>query len=237
MKRKTSDPLVFKYLARKNGRNKLIKTIGCATERPITDALKHQAQEELDKIKHQPSLLPSDEERQMIDTIASLNNSNIQTIGPGANLGRIYDFIGFNQVKRSCLSSRDCTVSLPLSGLKTVDYVRRYQGIDLKIDAVYRFLDRLQDRYHPLVEQIAFEHTKRSQGGVISAVFYDMTTLHFESEDEDDSRRTGFSKVGKHKHPQIYLGLLVGANGYPIGYDTFEGKTYEGHTLILSWRR
>lgn len=56
--------------------------------------------------------------------------------------------------------------------------------------------------------------------------------LHIETEDEDDLRRTGFSKVGKHKHPQIYLGLLVGANGYPIGYDIFEGKTYEGHTLI-----
>jgi len=43
---------------------------------------------------------------------------------------------------------------------------------------------------------------------------------------------TGFSKDGKHQHPQIFLGLLVGRNGYPIGYDIFEGNIYEGHTLI-----
>jgi transposase len=28
------------------------------------------------------------------------------------------------------------------------------------------------------------------------------------------------------------LGLLVGEFGYPIGYELFEGNTFEGHTLI-----
>ena len=42
----------------------------------------------------------------------------------------------------------------------------------------------------------------------------------------------GFSKYGKHHLPQIYLGLLVGLGGYPIGYDLFEGKLFEGDTLI-----
>ena len=69
-------------------------------------------------------------------------------------------------------------------------------------------------------------------GGNISVVFYDMTTLYFEASDEDDLRKTGFSKDGKHQHPQIYLGLLVGLNGYAIGYDIFEGSIYEGHTLL-----
>jgi len=45
-------------------------------------------------------------------------------------------------------------------------------------------------------------------------------------------RKTGFSKDGKHQCPQIYIGLLVGLGGYAIGYDIFEGNTYEGHTLI-----
>lgn len=56
--------------------------------------------------------------------------------------------------------------------------------------------------------------------------------LYFEASDEDDLRKTGFSKDGKHQNPQIYLGLLVGLGGYAIGYDIFEGDTYEGHTLI-----
>ena len=63
-------------------------------------------------------------------------------------------------------------------------------------------------------------------------VFYDMTTLYFEASDEDDLRKTGFSKDGKHQNPQIFLGLLVGLGGYAIGYEIFEGNIYEGHTLI-----
>ena len=68
--------------------------------------------------------------------------------------------------------------------------------------------------------------------GEISIVFYDMTTLYFEASDEDDLRKTGFSKDGKHMNPQIFLGLLVGLGGYAIGYDIYEGNIYEGNTLI-----
>jgi len=59
-----------------------------------------------------------------------------------------------------------------------------------------------------------------------------MTTLYFEASDEDDIRKTSFSKDGKHSNPQIYLGLLVGLGGYTVGYDIFEGSLFEGHTLI-----
>jgi transposase len=66
----------------------------------------------------------------------------------------------------------------------------------------------------------------------LAVVFYDMTSLYFENEDEDDLRKVGFSKDGKFQNPQIMLGLLVGRNGYPIGYDIFEGNTFEGKTLL-----
>jgi len=82
-----------------------------------------------------------------------------------------------------------------------------------------------------VVEKIAFEYTK----GIlkdITVVFYDMKTLYFESEDEDDLRKIGFSKDGKFRNPQIMLGLLVGQDGYPIGYDIFEGNVFEGKTLL-----
>jgi len=59
-----------------------------------------------------------------------------------------------------------------------------------------------------------------------------MTTLYFEAADEDDLRICGFSKDGKHRNPQIFLGLLVAAGGNPIGYDIFEGNIHEGKTLI-----
>lgn len=120
----------------------------------------------------------------------------------------------------------------PGSKLKTIDYLYHYLSIQITIDTVYRFLDKLQSSLKEQVEQIAFAHTKSVLKNNISVVFYDMTTLHFEASDEDDLRKTGFSKAGKHQHPQIYLGLLVAAGGFTIGYDIFEGNIYEGNTLI-----
>lgn len=102
----------------------------------------------------------------------------------------------------------------PGSKLKAIDYLQRFLGVHKDISEIYRFLDKLNSQLKEQVEQIAFEHTKSVLGGEISIVFYDLTTLHFEASDEDDLRRTGFSKVGKHKNPQIYLGLLVGLHGY-----------------------
>jgi transposase len=123
-------------------------------------------------------------------------------------------------------------IAYPLSKLKTVDYLYRYQGISLDIDRVYRFLDKLNNQLKEQVEQISYAHTLKVLDGKISVVFYDMTTLYFEAEDEDDLRKTGFSKDGKHSNPQIFLGLLVGTGGYAIGYDIYQGNIFEGHTLI-----
>ncbi len=120
----------------------------------------------------------------------------------------------------------------PGSKLKTIDYLVRYQGIKIGKDAIYRFLDKLHRKYKEEVERLAFAHTLKVQGGHIGIVFYDMTTLHFEAADGEDLRETGFSKVGRHQGPQIYLGLLISATGFPIGYDIYEGGIYEGHTLI-----
>src|SRR4030066_130987 len=66
----------------------------------------------------------------------------------------------------------------------------------------------------------------------LSIVFYDVTTLYFESPDEDDLRKTGFSKDGKHQCPQIVLGLLVSIEGYPLAYEIFEGNKFEGNTML-----
>jgi transposase len=55
---------------------------------------------------------------------------------------------------------------------------------------------------------------------------------YFEAESEDELRKTGFSKDGKHRNPQIVLGLLVGMEGYPLAYDIFEGNKFEGHTML-----
>ena len=75
-------------------------------------------------------------------------------------------------------------------------------------------------------------HTLKVLNNEMSIVFYDVTTLYFETEQEDELRKTGFSKDGKHQQPQIVLGLLVSTGGYPLAYEMFEGKKFEGHTML-----
>ena len=217
-----------------NGRYKVVKTIGSATTQQELDKLENLAKQEISKLSGNPQRLFGFESDEIIEQAFSvLNNASIRTLGPEIIFGKIYDYIGFGSIKeeffRHLVIAR---LAFPLSKLKTIDYLYRYQGKSLDIDAVYRFLDKLNDKLKPEVEQIAFNHTLKVLENKISVVFYDMTTLYFEASDEDDLRKTGFSKDGKHQCPQIYIGLLVGLGGYAIGYDIYEGNIYEGHTLI-----
>ena len=120
----------------------------------------------------------------------------------------------------------------PSSKLKTIRYLREYRGKEYEPDQIYRYLDKLHKSYKKQVEQISYEHTLKVLDGNMSVVFYDVTTIYFEADKEDDLRKAGFSKEGKHKHPQILLGLLVGLEGYPLAYEIFAGNKYEGHTML-----
>lgn len=164
--------------------------------------------------------------------LGELSNEQIRVIGPELVFGTLFDRLGFGAIPeplfRHIVIAR---LAHPVSKVKTVDYLYRYQGITVEVNGIYRFLDKLNDAYKDAVERLAFEYS-RGVLGHIWVVFYDMTTLYFEAEDEDDLRKVGFSKDGKFQHPQIMLGLLVGEKGYPIGYDIFEGNVFEGHTLL-----
>ena len=223
----------IQIISKRKGRSKVVKTIGCATMWHEIEELVKKANQEIKNLKRQEELFVSEQDRTVIEVFNTLRNSNIRTVGPELIFGQIYNYIGFNAIKeelfRHLVIAR---LSFPLSKLKTVEYLYRYQGIQLEINSVYRFLDKLNNKLKGQIEQIVFNHTKKVSGGDIGIVFYDMTTLYFEASDEDDLRKTGFSKDGKHQNPQIFLGLLVTTGGYVIGYDIYEGNTYEGDTLI-----
>ena len=74
-------------------------------------------------------------------------------------------------------------------------------------------MDKLYNSQQERIQQISVKHTKELFGGKIGLLFYDVTTLYFEVEKEDNLRKTGFSKDGKHQQSQIVLGLLVSKGG------------------------
>ena len=220
-------------ITKASGKYRVVKTIGCGHSEQDVQKLFYLAKQELERISSQGKLFISENDTVVEQVFSTLGNANVRTVGPEIIFGKIYDNIGFGMLQeelfRHLVIAR---LAFPLSKLKTIEYLYRFQGVTLDLDSVYRFLDKLNDQLKGQVEQIAFAHTLKILTGNISVVFYDMTTLYFEASDEDDLRKTGFSKDGKHQNPQIFLGLLVGLGGYAIGYDIFEGNIYEGHTLI-----
>jgi transposase len=210
-----------------------MKTIGCSSNEQELQKLVYLGKQEIERLSAQSGLFVSESDMVVEQVFSAMSNASIRTVGPELVFGKIYDSIGFcalqQELFRHLVVAR---LAFPLSKLKTIEYMYRFQGVMLDLDTVYRFLDKLNSKLKERVEQIAFAHTLKVLQDNISIVFYDMTTLYFEASDEDDLRKTGFSKDGKHQNPQIYIGLLVGLGGYAIGYDIFEGNIYEGHTLI-----
>jgi hypothetical protein len=213
---------------------RVVSTMGVARDPDQIARLVEAGKVFIARQARQYSLFAADERDNavVLDFVRTLQNASVRTVGPELIFGRLFDEIGFNAIPETLF--RDIVVArlvYPTSKLKTVDYLLRYQSKTVSADSIYLFLDRLNAHYASQARAIAGRHSQKILRQ-ISVVFYDMTSLYFEAEDEDDLRRIGFSKDGKFQNPQILLGLLVGENGYPLGYDIFEGNTFEGKTLL-----
>ena len=235
---------------------KVIKTFGTASTAYEADLLEDKARQYIREQTGQlESLFGDPGEDRLNEFIAGLHNAQIQVAGPELIFGALYDRIGYDAINNELFRHLViCRLFNPGSKLRTIDYLQRYLGVGYDVAQIYRFLDKLcvfeLDDYGRIkrdenglvarsktdikaqVERISFEHTKKVTGGSVEVVFYDMTTLYFEAAEEDDLRKAGFSKDGKHSCPQIFLGLLVTTGGNPIGYEIYEGNIFEGHTLI-----
>lgn len=214
-----------------SGRYKVVYTAGSSCREDEVDELVLRAEAWM---KQRQGFLELDFSHQQKATERVLSNvESLQRVGYDLLLGGIFDQIGFNNIPdplfRELVIAR---IAFPKSKLKTTEYLYRYKQLDWDEDQVYRYLDKLHDTQKEQVAQISFEHTRKILGGDIGVVFYDVTTLYFEIDREDDLRKTGFSKEGKHQNPQVVLGLLVSKRGYPLAYEVFEGNKFEGHTML-----
>jgi transposase len=232
-KKNKSGVVSIQVIDKSSGKYKLIKTIGSSAVEAEIVKLTQQAQEFINSYGGQQQLdfILGDDGR-YFESIYE-NIQQVQLLGPELVLGKLFDEIGFNAIKEELF--RYLVIArliYPVSKLKTIDYLQKYKGITLHVNDIYRYMDQLHAHQMREVQQINFDHTIRILGGKLTVVFYDVTTLYFEAPDEDDLRRTGFSKDGKHNEPQIVLGLLVSENGYPLDYEIFEGDKFEGHTML-----
>lgn len=231
--RNRSGSVSVQIISKDRGKYQVAQTLGSSSDPDEIERLALEAKQIIAHPKNQLKLLSLRSQSALaIETfVQSLSNAQVRTLGPELIFGTLFDRIGFNIIPNKLF--RHITIArltYPTSKLKTVDYLYRYRGIRTSKDKIYRFLDNLNNKYKQIVENVSYQYT-RKRLKTISVVFYDMTTLYFEAEDEDDLRKIGFSKDGKFQKPQIMLGLLVGECGLPISYHIFKGNTFEGHTL------
>ncbi len=233
-KKNKSGTVSVQIIDKSSGSYRVAQTVGSSSDPEEIAYLRKKAYTIIPTLIGQTSIdFWSDSTKEFVSNLKRVKTSQVQVDGPERVFGKIFESIGFGAINADLFRHLVITrLIAPGSKLKTVDYLERYMGISIDISKVYRFMDTIHKSLKEQVEQIAFDYTKSVLGGNISVVFYDTTTLYFEAEDEDDFRIPGYSKDGKPHNPQILLGLLVGPNGYPIGYELFEGNKYEGHTLI-----
>jgi transposase len=228
-----SGVISVQILEKRSGKSTLVKTVGSSSDPEKIISLYEQGKRLINELKGQGILnFDIHNEMQLVDLFFN-GIRELSLAGPELLLGKLFDEIGFNTIKedlfRHLVITRLC---YPASKLKTIDYLFKHKGISIDVESVYRYLDKLNSKQKEKVQQISYDHTLQILNNELNLIFYDVTTLYFEAEQEDELRKTGFSKEGKHQQPQIVLGLLVSTGGYPLAYEMFEGNKFEGHTML-----
>jgi transposase len=155
--------------------------------------------------------------------------------------GALYDELGWNRLLKG--TKKDQTwnrilramvlarIANPSSKKKSQHWLARDMGIKIPLDRVYRMMDHVAAQKSTLQERVG-QQTFTLFEEAIEIAFFDVTTLYFESFEEGTLQKRGYSKDAKFNEMQVVLALLVTQEGLPLGYEVFEGSTFEGHTLL-----
>ena len=160
--------------------------------------------------------------------------------------GKLYDELGFNKVLKnparnvaSAKALREIVLSRianPDSKRGSVNNLEENFGVTLNLNTVYNMMDKIGDNEVLKLNKLVYDKTKALFRDKIDIVYFDATTLYFESFTEDIGddaiKKNGYSKDGKFNQPQVVLALLVTKSGLPIGYKAFSGDTFDGHTIL-----
>jgi transposase len=150
--------------------------------------------------------------------------------------GTLFNQFGFNKVlgKSQCNVLQDVVlarIASPASKLATQHILAADFGREIDLDRIYRMMDALQEQ-KDVVQKTVFTATEQLCFGKVDFLLFDVTTLYFESTNEDEMRTFGWSKDQKFHSVQVVLALATTSNGLPIGYQLFAGNTTDVSTLV-----
>jgi Transposase DDE domain len=146
-------------------------------------------------------------------------------------LAGVYASLGFDIVADEVF--RDLVIAriVEPTSLLDIDRVLAEMGrVSASLSTRKRTLRRCRaGAYRDQIATACFNHALA--GGDVSLVLYDVTTLYFEADKEDDLRKVGYSKE-RRVDPQVVVGLLVDRHGFPLEIGCFEGNKAETLTIV-----
>lgn len=143
-----------------------------------------------------------------------------------ADLG--FDAVGTDAFKRLVLAR----VIEPASKVDTIRVLADLGVRSPSLRTIWRTLARsVAEDWRAGFAKAAYQHAAGRAGRTLTMVLYDVTTLYFEAENEDQLRKVGMSKE-RRVDPQILVGLLVDPGGFPLEVHAFEGNKAETRTLL-----
>lgn len=147
-------------------------------------------------------------------------------------LSKIILAIGFDKLNNTLLLDLVIMrIMEPASKLRSIALLEEYFGIKHRRQNYYKTAPEWL-KLKSKAEGIALAFARKHYAFNYDLLFYDVTTLYFETFEEDELRKNGFSKDNKFQQPQILVALMVSKEGFPIAYEVFAGNTFEGHTII-----
>jgi len=157
-------------------------------------------------------------------------------------LCRAFDSLGFDKATGGDEVFRALVLARIIEPTSKLDALRVLE--ETGVDAVsYRTLTRRLPRYGKpwWRKDISAVCAAHAALGPASLVLYDVSTLYFEADTGDGFREPGFSKE-RRLEPQITIGLLTDATGFPLAVEAFEGNKAETATMVsdaatASWPR
>ena len=145
-KKNKSGSVSVQIIQKSGGKYKVLQTIGNSRSEQEIAKLICMGKQQIAQLSQQKELFVFENDLQVEQMISNLSNGSIRTVGTEIIFGKIYDSIGFGTLNQELFRHLAIArIVYPLSKLKTVDYLCRYQGVTIDITIVYRFLDKLND--------------------------------------------------------------------------------------------
>lgn len=149
-------------------------------------------------------------------------------------LSSAYDKLGFNTLPDELI--KDLVIAriyAPSSKRETREILSELFDRHWSLTTIYRHVKKgMENGLKENFQNALIHFAKETLHDPLRLVFYDVTTLYFESTRKDILRDFGFSKEHRASEVQVVIGLLVNSQGFPLYYDVFSGKTFEGNTFI-----